>query len=109
MTAEFTDFSTAVPARVGDRVRAAVPRRGVRERAMPDLVAFLSRFSGVVPPATLAGLPWNDRRRPDGAVGLYGRGVTELVAVPIPPSQAREVRRRLATAPGIADTPRVWP
>ena len=57
------------------------------------------------PPATLAGLPWNGRRRPDGAVGLYGRGVTALVAIPIPPSQAAEVRRQLATAPGIADTP----
>jgi hypothetical protein len=104
MTAEFTDFSTAVPPA---SVTAFSPPIGsrVRQRVMPDLVAFLSRFSAVVPPATLAGLPRNDRRRPDGAVGLYGRGVTELVAIPIPPSQAAEVRRQLATAPGVADTP----
>jgi hypothetical protein len=104
MTAEFTDFSTAVPPA---SVTAFSPPTGsrVRQRVMPDLVAFLSRFSAVVPPATLAGLPRNDRRRPDGAVGLYGRGVTEVVAIPIPPSQAAEVRRQLATAPGVADTP----
>ena len=108
MSAEFTDFSTAVPAA---SVTAFAPPGDARlqERHLPDLVAFLSRFSSVQPPATLAGLPWNGRRRQEGAVGLYGRGVTALVAIPIPPSQAAEVRRQLATAPGIADTPRVWP
>jgi len=104
MTAEFTDFSSTVPPA---SATAFSPPTGARvgQRVLPDLVAFLSRFSAVVPPPTLAGLPRNDRRRPEGAVGLYGRGVTELVAIPIPPSQAGEVRRQLATAPGVADTP----
>ena len=76
----------------------------VRDRAVPDLVAFISRFGGVVPPVTLVGLPRNDRLRPYGAVGVYGRGLTEVVAVPLPGGQARELRRRLATAPGVSTT-----
>src|SRR3954452_19770206 len=87
MTAEFTDFSTAVPAA---SVTAFSPPRGarVRERDVPDIVAFLSRLGDVVPPPVLAGLPRNDRLRPDVAIGVYGRGVTELVAIPVPTGQA---------------------
>ena len=104
MTSQFTDFSTAVPAR---SVTAFAPPASarVRDRAVPDLVAFISRFGGVVPPVTLVGLPRNDRLRPYGAVGVYGRGLTEVVAVPLPGGQARELRRRLATAPGVSDHP----
>ena len=103
MTSQFTDFSTAVPAR---SVTAFAPPASarVRDRAVPDLVAFISRFGGVVPPVTLVGLPRNDRLRPYGAVGVYGRGLTEVVAVPLPGGQARELRRRLATAPGVSAT-----
>jgi hypothetical protein len=104
MTAEFTDFSTAVPAA---SVTAFVPPSGarVRQRDVPDIVAFLSRFGDVVPPPTLVGLRRNDRLRPDGAIGVYGRGVTELVAIPVPSAQAGGVRRQLASAPGVTDTP----
>jgi len=104
MTSEFADFSTAVPAA---SVTAFAPPGGalVRQRDVPDLVAFLSRFGDVVPPPTLAGLPRNDRLRPDGAIGVYGRGVTELVAVPVPSGLVRGLRRQLAAAPGVADTP----
>jgi hypothetical protein len=104
MTAEFTDFSTAVPA---ESVTAFSPPDGsrVRQRDVPDIVAFLSRFGDVVPPPSLAGLPRNDRLRPDGAIGVYGRGVTELVAIPVPSGQAGGVRRQLASAPGVSETP----
>ena len=84
MTAEFTDFSTAVPAASVTAFAPPGDARAAASGTMPDLVAFLSRFSAVLPPATLAGLPRNGRRRPDGAVGLYGRGVTELGRDPDP-------------------------
>src|SRR6478735_1330847 len=63
MTSQFTDFSTDRPAR---SVTAFAPPASarVRDRAVPDLVAFISRFGGVVPPVTLVGLPRNDRLRP---------------------------------------------
>lgn len=103
MSSQFSDFSTAVPAA---SVTAFSPPDGarVRERVIPDLVAFLARFGDVVPPDTLAGLPRNDALRPNGAIGVYGRGVTELVAVPLPAGLGRSVRRQLRTAPGVADT-----
>jgi len=103
MTAEFSDFSTDVP---DASVTAFAPPDGarLRQRDVPDLVAFLSRFGDVVPPPTLAGLRRNERLRPDGAIGVYGRGVTELVAIPVPSGQAGGVRRQLASAPGVADT-----
>jgi hypothetical protein len=104
MSSQFTDFSTAVPSASVTAFSPPDPSR-VRLRGVPDLVAFISRFGDVVPPATLAGLPRNDALRPDGAIGVYGRGVTELVVVPLPAGQAGGVRRQLATAPGVADTP----
>ena len=104
MTSQFTDFGTAVPA-ASVIAFAPPPSARVRERGVPDLVAFISRFGDVVPPGALAGLPRNDRLRPYGAVGIYGRGVTEVVAVPLPGGQVRELRRRLATAPGVSETP----
>ena len=49
MSSQFSDFSTAVPAA---SVTAFSPPDGarVRERVIPDLVAFLARFGDVVPP-----------------------------------------------------------
>lgn len=48
-----------------------------------DLVSAVDRFAPAKPPAILAGLERTDRGEGFGAIGVYGRGVTELVAVPL--------------------------
>jgi len=104
MSSEFSEFSTAVP---DDSVTSFSPPSSarVRQRAASDLTSLLSRSVGVKPPVTLAGLPRNDGLRRDGISGAYGRGVTELVAVPLSGGQAGGLRRQLSTAPGVAETP----
>lgn len=104
ISSEFTDFSTDVPEA---SVTAFSPANlaWVSQRGPTDVVTLLSRFRGIAPPATLAGLALNDALRPDGAIGVYGRGVTELVALPLPKGQGGDLRRQLAAAPGTADTP----
>lgn len=64
-----------------------------------DVVAALDQFGDSTPPRTLAGLP----RRTDldlGAVGVYGSGVTVLVAVPLPPRLADSLQSQVAQVPG---------
>jgi hypothetical protein len=65
-----------------------------------DVVAALDQFGDSTPPLALAGL----RRRTDlelGAVGVYGSGVTVLVAVPLPPRLADSVQAQIAQVPGV--------
>jgi len=102
MSSQFTDFSTVVP----DASVTAFfppPSARVRQRGASDVAALLSRSGDVARPATLAGLPRNDALRRDGVSGAYGRGVTQLVAVPLSAGQAGGLRRTLSAAPGIAD------
>ena len=64
-----------------------------------DIVAAIDRFGRSKPPAEIAGLP----RRRDlqlGAVGVYGRGATVLVALPLDYRLANDVLPSLADAPG---------
>jgi len=104
MSSEFTEFSTAVP-EASVTAFSPPPSARVRQRGASDVASLLSRSVGVKPPVTLAGLPRNDGLRRDGISGAYGRGVTELVAVPLSGGQAGGLRRQLSTAPGVADTP----
>ena len=76
---------------------------------MPDLVAFLSRFSAVSHRPRWPACPGTTGGVRTERSGSTGAGVTAARRDPIPPSQAAEVRRQLATAPGVADTPRDWP
>jgi hypothetical protein len=70
----------------------------VRFEDAPDVVSSIDAFAPVHPPAVLAGLP-RARERPGsqlGSVGVYGRGVTLLVALPLPARLARTVARQLS-------------
>ncbi|WP_375499590.1 transcriptional regulator [uncultured Jatrophihabitans sp.] len=63
-----------------------------------DIVSALDAFGSTRPPAVVAGLA----RRTDldlGAVGVYGRGVTTVVAVPLPARLAGQVVPSLRTTP----------
>lgn len=104
MAAELVDFSTEVPPASVTAFRPPSTAR-VSERVAPDLVALIARFGDASAPPTLVGLPRNASVAGTSAVAVYGRGVTELVAVPLWAGQAEALRHQLATAPGIARTP----
>ena len=103
MVADFTDFSTRTPTA---RETAFAPAAAVRVsgRSRPDLVAMVSRFADASGPVVLAGLPRNLAVAGSSGVPVYGRGVTELVAVPLWPEQAVGLRRELSRAPGTTST-----
>lgn len=95
MSSRFLDFSTRRPA---SHDTAFTPPDSARVRTfeLPDLAAEIDRYGGTVPPATLAGLTRNPFLPMLGAIGVYGRGVTELVAVPLPLRAAYALQRQLA-------------
>ncbi|WP_375487836.1 transcriptional regulator [uncultured Jatrophihabitans sp.] len=67
-----------------------------------DIVAALDTFGRTTPPATVAGLA--ERRDLNlGAVGVYGRGVTTVVAVPLPARLAGQIVPSLRTTPGAVE------
>ena len=95
------DLSTGAPAA---STTAFTPARGahVEEGRFGDLVAAIDQFGRSTPPPSVAGLS----RRPDfrlGAVGVYGRGVTLVVAVPLNSRLAGEVVPALRKSPGVVE------
>jgi hypothetical protein len=54
-------------------------------------------------PGVLAGLPRRTIEGAPDAVGLYGRGVTLLAVVPVPPRFAGDLRSAAAQSPGAVD------
>ncbi len=63
---------------------------------IPDLVTALDQFVHATPPRSLAGLPRAPGTRTGfGSVGVYGRGVTQLVAVPLPSRLADDLAYHL--------------
>ena len=74
----------------------------VRTDDVVDLADAVNRFAARVPPKTLAGLP---SRGPtavadQGSVGVYGRGPTVLLALPLWHRTADRVREDLCHQPG---------
>jgi outer membrane lipoprotein-sorting protein len=104
LTAQFLDVSVRQP----DADRTAFtppPEAHVRGQGRLDIAAAIDRFGGDRPPDRVAGLAQNTEMSTFGAVGIYGRGVTELVAVPLPDNIASPLRDQLSSAPGVAETP----
>ena len=69
-----------------------------------DLLGFIDLLGNAQPPATLAGLPRNAADPGIGAVGVYGRGVTLLVAIPLPARIAYPLQEQLEKAAGSVST-----
>jgi hypothetical protein len=97
VTTELLDLDTGRPAASTVAFQPVAGGR-VQDGPADDLVAAIDRFGRSRPPDEVAGLA----RRSDldlGAVGVYGRGVAELVALPL----SRELARQLV--PAITATP----
>src|SRR5205085_5398575 len=69
-----------------------------------DLAAAADRFASRTPPRTLAGLPARSLGggAVPGSVGVYGRGPTKLLAVPLWRRTGDRVRTDLSGRPGVA-------
>jgi hypothetical protein len=97
MITSFLDFSpTEPPAAVTAFDPPAQAR--VSDQATRDLVTVIDQLGAVTLPARVAGLDRNRHLPTFGSVGVYGRGVTELVAVPLPDRIAYGLRQELAEA-----------
>jgi outer membrane lipoprotein-sorting protein len=70
----------------------------VRYVDVVDAAAAVNYYADRITPDTLAGLP--RRTAGPGAVGLYGRGPTVLLALPLRDDDAHDLRDELAGRPG---------
>ncbi len=89
------DLSTALPAAASTRFS---PPPGVRVDRSPitDVVGGLNRYVHASLPAGLAGFARaSGSIGGNGSVGVYGRGVTEFVTLPLPPRFADDVAATL--------------
>ena len=68
-----------------------------------DVAASANAFAPFDLPATLAGLPSRDGTDP-GAVGIYGRGPTTVLALPLRGQVARPLRERLRASATATDS-----
>ncbi|HJQ02428.1 MAG TPA: hypothetical protein VJ851_12565 [Jatrophihabitans sp.] len=70
----------------------------LRSGTNQDLATTIDRLGGPTPPASLAGVALNARLPNVGSVGVYGRGVTEFVAIPLPVRIGYSLHSQLAPA-----------
>ncbi len=102
LTTSFLDYTPGRPDPADLRFTPPHDARLVYDDVV-DLAAAADRFAPRVPPPTLAGLP--ARTRLLGAVGVYGRGPTVLLAIPLWSRTADRVRADLRDRPGVAVLP----
>lgn len=98
-TSEFMSFS---PDRPGDDVVTFTPPPGADtsfDRVL-DVADAANQYAPIVPPRRLAGLTRSSN--PElRAVGVYGRGVTQLIAIPLWDRAAEPLREQLEKTPGV--------
>jgi hypothetical protein len=94
LSTRFLDFSTRQPPR-SDIAFVPPATAYVQTLDAPDIAAEINQFGDGTPPPALAGLPRNPALPAFGAIGVYGSGVTELVAVPLPDDVAFSLYRQL--------------
>lgn len=94
MSSRFLDFSAHLPS-PSDIAFVPSATAHIQTFDEPDVAAEINEFAGVVLPPTLAGLPRNPALPTFGSIGVYGSGVTELAAVPLPDGVAFSLYRQL--------------
>jgi outer membrane lipoprotein-sorting protein len=102
LTSSFLDLRLGTPGRSVLDFRLpdhAMIRSGDR----PDLVSAIDRFGQAILPRTLAGLGRNTALPAAGHIGVYGSGVTELLAIPLPERVADDLRDQLHNRPGVGE------
>lgn len=101
LTATFLDVTIAPPTHAATAF--SPPPTATRSfEEFLDIAAASHYYAGVRPPQTLAGLARRSTTR--GAVGVYGRGATLMVALPLWDRAAEPLREQLMVTPGARDT-----
>lgn len=99
ITTSFTSVDLGRPS--ADTVSFTAPRTAkVRSRDAIDVAAGANAFAPFVLPDHVIGLARRADQADLGAVGVYGRGPTALIAIPLRRSLARQVRSQLDGANG---------
>lgn len=110
ITASFLDVQLTTPP--AERTAFAIPAGATlhTDRGQ-DLATVIDRLGGAAPPPALAGIARNGLLPTLGSIGVYGRGVTEFVAVPLPARIGYSLHSQLApvastqTVPGVPTDP----
>lgn len=106
LSTTFTDLTLGEPDAEALDFRPP-PDSDVRYEEVIDAAAAADYYAERFAPARLAGLPL---RRPDtfGSVGLYGRGPTVLLALPLRESDADDIDEEVSTRPGAVCLAEGW-
>ena len=98
LASEFRAFDPTMP---DESTTTFTPPAGARVHFddILDIADAADQYAPFVPPATLAGLPKSPKA--DRAVGVYGSGMTQLVAVPLWSRAANPLREQLLLTPGV--------
>jgi hypothetical protein len=98
VSSEFMSFSSAAPE--ADLLAAPDPGDAdYRHDGVIDIADATNRFAPIEAPQSLLGLP-RSTSAPLRGVGVYGRGATRLVAIPLWDRAAEPLRRQLSLTPG---------
>lgn len=101
-TSAFGDFSRTVPpASITDFAPTATT--DVEVEQVLDIADAANQYAPLRPPGVVGGLPRTSASA--GAVGVYGTGLTQLVAIPLRPQEAEPLRAQLRTAIGAVEVP----
>jgi hypothetical protein len=97
-TSAFRSFSGERPAADEVDFTPTAPT-GVRFEDVLDIADAANQYAPVLPPGTVAGLAKTSAS--DGAVGVYGRGATQVIAIPLRDREADALRKQLDVTPNV--------
>jgi hypothetical protein len=101
-TSEFAEFSAATPP--AERTTFVPPEGADFDfDDVLDIADAANQYAPVLPPDTVAGLAKSPQA--DRAVGIYGSGVTRLLAIPLRDNEADPLREQLRITPGVRSVP----
>jgi hypothetical protein len=106
ISASFLDVQLSTPP--AQRTAFSIPAgANLHTDTGQDLATTIDRLGGAAPPARLAGIARNGLLPTLGSIGVYGRGVTEFVAAPLPLRIGYSLHHQLAPAANTQTVPRV--
>lgn len=97
-TSAFGEFSGARPA-VEQTSFSSPPGSTLKYDDVLDIADAANQYAPVIAPPSLAGLPKSATA--DRAVGVYGTGVTQVIAIPLRGREAGAVREQLTAIPDV--------
>jgi hypothetical protein len=97
-TSTFRDFSVDRPAPAA-LAFTPTPSTEVRYEDVLDIAGAANQYAPLLPPDSAAGLALDSVS--DGAVGVYGQGLTQVIAIPLRDREADALRDQLDVTPGV--------